>query len=58
LIVPAGDPDALRHAIERAWNDEDLRRRYADAGYRYAQPLGGEDELRRSVLAALPVCRA
>jgi glycosyltransferase involved in cell wall biosynthesis len=55
LIVPAGDPDALRRAIERAWNNEDLRRCYAEAGYQYAQPLGGEDELRRSVLAALPV---
>ena len=25
-----------------------------DSGYAYAQPLGGEDELRRSVLDALP----
>ena len=41
-------------AIERAWNDEGLRRRYADAGYEYAQRLGGEDELRRSILGALP----
>lgn len=54
LIVPAGDPDALRQAIERAWNDEGLRQRYADAGYDYAQRLGGEDDLRRSILAALP----
>ena len=54
LIVPAGDPDILRQAIERAWNDEPLRRHYADAGYDYAQRLGGEDELRRSVIAGLP----
>ena len=54
LIVPAGDVDALRQAIERAWNDDDFRQRYADSGYAYAQPLGGEDELRRSVLDALP----
>jgi glycosyltransferase involved in cell wall biosynthesis len=55
LIVPAGNPDALRQAIERAWNDEELRRRYAEKAYEYAHPLGGEDELRRSVLAALPL---
>ena len=58
LIVPAGDPDALRQAIERVWNDEDLRRCYAARGHQYAHSLGGEDDLRRSVLAALPVCRA
>jgi glycosyltransferase involved in cell wall biosynthesis len=54
LIVPAGDSSALRDAIQRAWSDEGFRGRYADAGYAYAQRLGGEDELRRSVLAALP----
>jgi glycosyltransferase involved in cell wall biosynthesis len=54
IIVPAGDVDALREAIERVWNDQALRERYAQAGFAYASPLGGEDELRRSVLAALP----
>jgi glycosyltransferase involved in cell wall biosynthesis len=54
LIVPAGDPEALRQVIERAWNDEDLRERYAAAGYAYAGRLGGEDDLRRNVLNALP----
>jgi glycosyltransferase involved in cell wall biosynthesis len=54
VIVPAGDANALRAAIERAWNDAALRKRYGDAGRRYALPLGGEDQLRRSVLSALP----
>jgi glycosyltransferase involved in cell wall biosynthesis len=54
IIVPAGDADALRRAIERAWNDDQYRARFAETGRRYALPLGGEDELRRSVLASLP----
>jgi glycosyltransferase involved in cell wall biosynthesis len=53
-IVPPGNVEALRSAIERLWNDDALRERYAQAGRRYAAPLGGEDELRRSVLQALP----
>ena len=43
----------LRKAIEELWKNDALRAQYADAGYRYAIPLGGEDELRRSVLGAL-----
>ena len=54
ILVPAGDADALRNAIDRAWNDAAWREQFAQAGQRYALPLGGEDELRRSVLAALP----
>jgi len=54
IIVPAGDVEALRAAIERAWTDAPWREGIALAGQRYALPLGGEDELRRSVLAALP----
>jgi glycosyltransferase involved in cell wall biosynthesis len=54
LIVPAGDVQALRTAIQRAWQDDALRERVGRAGQRYAIPLGGEDELRRSILAALP----
>lgn len=53
-IVPPGDVAALRSAIEQLWNDNALRERYAQTGRRYAEPLGGEDELRRSVLRALP----
>jgi glycosyltransferase involved in cell wall biosynthesis len=53
LIVPAGDVDALQEAIKLAWNDPDLRERYAAAGCRYATPLGGEDRLAESVFRAL-----
>jgi glycosyltransferase involved in cell wall biosynthesis len=54
IIVPPGDVEALREAIDKVWRDAALRERYAEAGYRYARPLGAEDDLRRSVWAALP----
>jgi glycosyltransferase involved in cell wall biosynthesis len=54
MIVPAGDADALRTAIKRAWEDAELRERYAAAAAGYALALGAEDHLRRSVLNALP----
>jgi glycosyltransferase involved in cell wall biosynthesis len=54
IIVPAGDVEALRRAIERAWNDSDLRDRFAQTGQRYALASGGEAEICRSILAALP----
>jgi glycosyltransferase involved in cell wall biosynthesis len=52
-IVPPGDAGILRKAITSLWLDDRLRNRYADAGYRYATPLGGEDHLRTSVLRAI-----
>lgn len=54
IIVPAGDVDALRIAIKQAWEDDSLRERYARKAVEYALPLGGEDELRRSIFNALP----
>jgi glycosyltransferase involved in cell wall biosynthesis len=54
IIVEAGKPEDLRHAIEQTWNNQDLRQRYAEAGLQYARALGGEDDLRRSVLRSLP----
>ena len=45
LIVPPGDPVALRDAIRRAWEDDDLRRRLAAEGRAYALSLGGEERL-------------
>ena len=53
IIVPAGNPQALREAIDKAWNDAELREHYASTGAAYARPLGGEDELLRSVLKSL-----
>jgi len=54
VLVQPGDPLELRTAIVRLWNDDLLRADYAERGRRYAMPLGGEDELYRSVLSALP----
>lgn len=45
IAVPPEDPAALAAAIERAWRDDDLRRRTAEAGRRCAAALGGEPEL-------------
>ncbi|MBI1898585.1 MAG: glycosyltransferase family 4 protein [Acidobacteria bacterium] len=52
LIVPAENPEALATAIRRAWEDDDLRRRTAAAGQRYAESCGGEPELRQRVIEA------
>jgi len=54
VLVPPGDPSELRSAIVRLWSDDALRAAYAERAQRYAMPLGGEDELFRSILAALP----
>jgi hypothetical protein len=35
------------------WSDAALRAAYGERAHRYAMPLGGEDELYRSVLGAL-----
>jgi glycosyltransferase involved in cell wall biosynthesis len=53
LLVPPGDPNALREAIRRAFGDPDLRERLAEAGQRYALGLGGEERLMRSLLELL-----
>jgi glycosyltransferase involved in cell wall biosynthesis len=53
MIVPAGDAGALQDAIRQVWNDPDLRARYAEAGCRYATPLGGEERFAESILNAL-----
>lgn len=50
LPVPAEDPQALARAIDRAWNDRELRERTAAAGYRCALALGGEPELAQRMI--------
>ena len=55
LICASEDPDALASAIRKAWEDEALLHRTAEAGYNYALSLGGEPELRQRVIDA--VCR-
>lgn len=53
IVVPPEDPEALKVAIERAYNDDQLRNRIAENGYNYAINLGGEKKLRESVLDKL-----
>lgn len=50
ILVPPHDPNALRSAIVRVWEDDALRQRTADAGRTYARSLGGEKELLSRVL--------
>lgn len=50
LMVPPGDVGALAAAIEAAWRDDELRRRIAEAGRRYAESCGGEPELRQRLI--------
>lgn len=56
LFCPPEDPVALAALINTAWQDDALRNRTAEAGYRYALSLGGEPELRQRVIDA--TCRA
>jgi glycosyltransferase involved in cell wall biosynthesis len=50
ILVPAEDPVALAAAIRRAWEDDGLRLRTAEAGRLYSESCGGEPELRQRVL--------
>jgi glycosyltransferase involved in cell wall biosynthesis len=53
LICPPANADALEALIRRAWEDDGLRERTAEAGYRYAVSLGDEQALRQRVLDAV-----
>jgi len=44
------NPAALAAVIRRAWEDEALRRKTAEAGLRYALSLGGEPDLYQRIL--------
>ena len=55
LIVPPEDPALLAQAIQRAWQDDDLRARTAASGYRYAVSLGGEQELYQRILENIAI---
>lgn len=50
IIVPPEDPMALAEAIDRVWNDAELRERVAAAGQHYASGLGGEARLLGDIL--------
>jgi glycosyltransferase involved in cell wall biosynthesis len=53
LFVPAGDAARLARTIRLAWENDELRLRTAQSGYRHAASLGGESELRLRILNAL-----
>lgn len=53
ILVPMRDPDSLREAIQRAWNDDAYRQRIAESGRQYALSLGGEEMLARNVALAV-----
>jgi glycosyltransferase involved in cell wall biosynthesis len=53
LTVPPADPAALAAMIDKAWRDDDLRRRTALAGYRYAHALGGTPGLIARIIDAV-----
>jgi glycosyltransferase involved in cell wall biosynthesis len=50
IIVPPADANALAEGIRRAWEDDSLRERVAEAGRRYAERLGGEGRLLHDVV--------
>jgi glycosyltransferase involved in cell wall biosynthesis len=51
ILVPPHDVAALREAIRTAWENEELRRRTAESGKRYASSLGGEEELLQRIFS-------
>ncbi|HSU13295.1 glycosyltransferase [Longimicrobium sp.] len=53
VLVPPGDPEALRAAVVRVAEDAELRASVAAAGRRYALSLGGEERLRADLLREL-----
>jgi glycosyltransferase involved in cell wall biosynthesis len=52
ILVPPGDPVALRDAIVKAWENDEFRRNVATAGHRYVLDLGGEGELIQRIMEA------
>ena len=53
VSVPPEDPEALASAIGKVWNDTDLRRRTAQAGWEYAWRCGSEQDFNQRVIDAV-----
>jgi glycosyltransferase involved in cell wall biosynthesis len=53
LTVPPEDPEALASTIRRVWQDTDLRRRTAQAGWEYAWRCGTEQDFYGRVINAV-----
>ncbi|MEM7434220.1 MAG: hypothetical protein AAF436_03640 [Myxococcota bacterium] len=59
IVVPAGDPVALREAIVAAWEDDTFRNDTAQRGFEYATSLGDENRLHRDMFDAIvDLCRS
>ncbi|HVW11042.1 MAG TPA: glycosyltransferase [Bryobacteraceae bacterium] len=52
LICASEDPALLASTIRKAWEDDGLRQRLEESGYRYALSLGGEPELLQRIIDA------
>ncbi len=50
---PSRGANQLAAMIRTAWENDALRAKTAEAGYRYAKSVGGEQELYQRVLAQL-----
>ena len=55
IIVPSGDPDALRTAILRVNADQNLRKQIAEGGYKYAMSCGDTSRLYQDYVDS--ICR-
>jgi glycosyltransferase involved in cell wall biosynthesis len=53
VIVPPGDVEALRSAIDRVYRDDALRLKLEQNGFVHATALGGEERLYSSIVAWL-----
>ncbi len=56
VIVVPKDPEALAVAIRRVWQDDELRRKTAEAGRRYAEKCGGESRLLEDIVKVAAEC--
>lgn len=50
IAVLPENPNALAEAIRRVWEDDELRKKVASAGRRYARAAGGEQELYQRII--------
>jgi glycosyltransferase involved in cell wall biosynthesis len=50
IIVPAGDPEYLRQALERAYTDGSYRSGFEEKGFEYAINLGGTQRLNENII--------
>lgn len=49
IVVPARNPEAMRHAIDKAYRDSSYRKTFEERGHQYAISLKGEEGLLLSI---------